>query len=86
MELHNPIFSIDELSEIENLKIRGGVGINTLAQERCVHNGCAVTYPSCVHDKCTVHDGCSGPSDKNCTNIGCTILKPQNNCLCHLTE
>ncbi len=86
MELHNPIFSRDELSEIENLEIRGGLGINPLAQARCVHNGCAVTYPSCVNDKCTVHDGCPGPSDTNCTNIGCTILKPQKDCLCHLTE
>lgn len=84
METNLTIFSAEELSEIQSLQIRGGTGINPLAQSDCEHAHCTIIYPSCTHDKCTIHLGCGGSSDTGCSNIGCTIIKPQKDCLCHL--
>lgn len=78
METKISVFNEEELSEIQSLQIRGESGINPLNQTTCSDTECIMVY-----DKCTIFRGCSGPTDKKCSNVGCTIYVYPSDCQCN---
>ncbi len=79
------LFTSDELNEIENLIVRGGVSSPLGVQKSCTHNGCE-------HDKCVSYNNCtiSGCTDNGCVDNGCSTMNgncfvpPQSQCSCNM--
>lgn len=83
------IFNEEELKEIEQLFLHGGISISPQAQMECSNEGCIDTNGVCTHKGCIVQKECTEPIDGKCTNsgclvpnTGCTISGPQAGCIC----